>query len=240
MNAKLNTVLDDATIRRMAPSVFATEPYQTVSSKYRFLPTIEVVNAFRDSGYNVVSATQSRSRIIGKGDFTKHMLRLRHKDYMQVANVGDEVPELVLVNSHDRSSIYNLMLGIYRLACSNGMMVASGKIDSLSVRHSGSKDLLQEVIDVSAEVIKEAPKALRQINRFKNIPLSPAEQLAFATGARELMGSNIDVEPIKLLGFRRYADKPATDGTATLWQTTNVVQENLIRGGVRRPADVDG
>ena len=225
--------LEDHDIRRVAPSIFADQPWAETSQNYRFLPTISVINALRDSGFNVVKATQSRCRIEGKGDFTKHMIRLRHTSNMNSLNIGDEVPEIVLVNSHDRSSAFKLMLGIFRLVCSNGMVVASQKIESLSVRHSGSDNLLREVIDVSAEVVKEAPKAFEQINHLKSIILSPDEQIAFAKGAKELITTSIDVKPEKLLSVRRYNDYPNRDGSRDTWKTFNIVQENIIRGGIR-------
>ena len=226
-------VLDDQEIRMTAPSIFANQPWAETSQNYRFLPTISVVNALRDSGFNVVKAYQSRCRIEGKGDFTKHMIRLRHSNFMNPLNVGDEVPEIVLVNSHDRTSAFKLMLGIFRLVCSNGMVVASEKIECLSVRHSGSDNLLNEVIDVTAEIVNEAPKAIEQINRFKSIPLTPDEQLAFAAGARELMTTSINIDPSTLLNARRYKDYANNDGSRDIWKTSNVIQENMIRGGVR-------
>jgi len=226
-------ILEDQDIRKTAPSIFANQAWQENSQSYRFLPTISVVNALRDSGYNVVKATQSHCRIEGKGEFTKHMLRLRHSTYMNPLNIGDEVPEIVLVNSHDRSSAFKLMLGIFRLICSNGMVVASQKIESLSVRHMGSSNLLNEVIDVTAEIINEAPKVIEQINRFKSIPLSPEEQVAFASGAKELLTSSINIEPSRLLSVRRYNDYGNADGSRDVWKTFNVIQENMIRGGIR-------
>lgn len=232
-NNSLNRVLDDTTIMRLAPSVFAREAWQETSEHYRFLPTISVVNALRDDGYSVVKAQQSRSRIEGKGDFTKHILRLRHRDFMNVANVGEEVPEIVLVNSHDRTSAYKIMLGIFRLACSNGMMVESEKIDSLSIRHTGNRNLLDSVIDVTAEVVRETPKVMEQIHRFKSLMLSNDEQRAFAVSALELSDSTIKIDPSRLLSIRRYADKGQADGTNSIWKTSNIIQENLIRGGVR-------
>ena len=230
---KPTIVLEDQEIRKTAPSVFANEAWLMNSQSYRFLPTISVVNALRDSGYNVVKATQSRCRIEGKGDFTKHMLRLRHSSNMNSLNIGDEVPEIVLVNSHDRSSAFKLMLGIFRLVCSNGMVVASQKIESLSVRHMGSDNLLNEIIDVTAEIADEAPKAIEQINRFKSIPLTPGEQFAFAAGAKELLETSINVEPESLLSVHRYNDYGNKDGSRDIWKTANVIQENMIRGGVR-------
>ena len=230
---KPTIVLEDQDIRMTAPSVFAGQAWAENSQNYRFLPTISVVNALRDSGYNVVKATQSRCRIEGKGDFTKHMIRLRHSTHINPINIGDEVPEIVLVNSHDRSSAFKLMLGIFRLVCSNGMVVASQKIESLSVRHTGSDNLLNEVIDVTAEIINEAPKAIDQIHRFKGIILTPDEQIAFASGAKELLTTSIDIKPERLLNVRRYDDYGSPDGSRDIWKTFNVVQENMIRGGVR-------
>lgn len=230
---KPTIVLEDYDIRKTASSVFADQAWAENSQNYRFLPTISVINALRDSGYNVVKATQSRCRIEGKGDFTKHMIRLRHSTNMNTLNIGDEVPEIVLVNSHDRTSAFKLMLGIFRLVCSNGMVVASQKIESLSVRHTGSDNLLNEVIDVTAEIVNEAPKAIEQINRFKGILLTPDEQIAFAAGAKELLTSSIDVKPERLLNVRRYDDYGNPDGSRNIWKTFNVIQENMIRGGVR-------
>lgn len=227
-----NTVLHNEEIRKLAPSVFAETAWADTSEHYRFIPTINVVNALRDNGYQVVMAGQSRSRIEGKREFTKHILRLRHNSVMNPENVGEEVPEIVLVNSHDRTSAYKLMLGIFRMVCANGMIVASETIESLNIRHSGSHDLINQVIDVSHRVVSEAPKALEQIHRFKEIALNPQEQLAFASSALELMPTTMKVEAPSLLRARRYADM-GQSGNSTLWKTSNVIQENIMRGGVR-------
>src|SRR5208283_99304 len=65
---KSTIVLEDQEIRAVAPSIFASQAWAENSQNYRFLPTISVVNALRDSGYNVVKATQSHCRIEGKGE----------------------------------------------------------------------------------------------------------------------------------------------------------------------------
>lgn len=220
-------VYSDDDMQRITPSVFANRPWDETSVNYRFLPTIKIINTFRDMGYNVTMAGQSRTRIQGKREFVKHMIRLRHNDFMSPINVGDEIPEIVLVNAHSGASAYKLMLGFFRLVCSNGMIVASSTIDSLSVRHTGSHNLLDDVIDVSARVIDEAPKAIAQIARFKSIELSPAEQAAFAVSAIEALPTTMEIEPSRILAVRRYDDKGDN-----LWKVSNRVQENLIKGGI--------
>ncbi len=103
-------------IRTVAPSVFSTKPYAAMSEKYRFFETSHIVEALMQEGFAVVRAQQSRSRIEGKQDFTKHLLRFRHASMADSA-VQSTVPEIVLVNSHDGSSSYTLSLGLYRVIC---------------------------------------------------------------------------------------------------------------------------
>src|SRR5579864_73413 len=116
-------------IGQRAPSALATRPFDAMSAKYGFVPTSGVIEAMIVAGFQPFSAVQSRTRVPGKGDFTKHMLRFRHEDVSQSLAVGEVVPEVVLINSHYGSSAYKLIAGLYRLICSNGLMVSDGEID---------------------------------------------------------------------------------------------------------------
>jgi hypothetical protein len=74
---------------------------------------------------------------------------------------------------------------------------------------------------------------LETVNRWKGISLNIAEQEAFAEGAKALNYSTIDLEAKRLLSARRQEDfRSKEDNTRDLWRTFNVVQENVIRGGV--------
>ena len=113
-------------IRSTAPSVFAETPWEGTSLKYRFFPTVHVVEGLMQQGFLPVRAQQSRTRIEGKGDFTKHLLRFRHAS-MAASAVDSTVPEIVLVNSHDGSSSYHLSLGLYRVT--QGVHIATGGVE---------------------------------------------------------------------------------------------------------------
>jgi hypothetical protein len=93
-------------IAQRAPSALATRPYDAMSAKYTYVPTLGVIEAMIKAGFQPFSASQSRTRIAGKGDFTKHMIRFRHQDVSQALAVGDVIPEVVLINSHDGTSAY--------------------------------------------------------------------------------------------------------------------------------------
>jgi hypothetical protein len=218
-------------IRVAAPSVFAERPWDTMSARYRFFPTVHVVEGLMQQGFLPVRAQQSRSRIEGKGDFTKHLLRFRHASQADSA-VSSTVPEIVLVNSHDGSSSYHLSLGLYRVVCLNGLVVKSTGIEDIRVRHSGRESLMTEVIEGSYKIIDEAPRALAQVEQWQHLQLSPPEQEVLAEAALELRDSALEVLPRALLAPRRWEDG-AADRPRDLWRTLNVTQENLMRGGVQ-------
>ena len=47
-------------IRRTAPSVFAEQPWHALSERYRFFPTVHVVEGLMQQGFLPVRAQQAR------------------------------------------------------------------------------------------------------------------------------------------------------------------------------------
>lgn len=225
-----NEPLTNEQIQRLAPSAFAGQPYHEMSNRYAFVPTSVVIDGMRKAGFFPVAASQSIARVAEKKNFTKHMIRFRAAD-AKLQFVGDSVVELALVNSHDGSSLYEEMLGAFRLACSNGLIVSEGLVHSVKIKHIG--DVVDSVIENSTKLVQAAPVIGETINRWRQIELSEPEQLIFADEARKLRFKDSPnlleaIQPVKLLQARRYDDH-GND----LWHTFNRVQENAIEGGVK-------
>jgi hypothetical protein len=58
---------------------------------------------------------QGKSRIEGKAEFTKHMIRMRHVARDGGRPAKPEAHEIILINSHDGASSYQLVCGLFRL-----------------------------------------------------------------------------------------------------------------------------
>src|ERR1700735_4484487 len=115
-----NTVLTNDQLHNVAPSVFTAHPWSKISARYTFIPTIEIVDRMRAEGFQPVSAMQSTTRIEGKENFTKHMIRfrdMRNGTGPAIRALGTIYPELVLTNSHDGGSAYKIDAGLFRLIC---------------------------------------------------------------------------------------------------------------------------
>jgi hypothetical protein len=217
--------LSDSEIRAVAPSIFAETAHGSRSQKYSYIPTSTVLASLRREGFEPFEVRQGGTRDEEKRAFTKHLIRLRHAS--QTAQVGDHHHEIVLVNSHDGTSSYQIMSGIFRLVCSNGMVVADD-LNEIRIKHSG--DVIPQVIDGCIEILGRLPEASESVREWSALRLTEGERAAFGAAALALRYDETEEAPFsaeKLLTVRRFAD-----AEPNLWATLNTVQENVIRGGV--------
>jgi hypothetical protein len=224
-----NAPLSNDQLMQVAPSIFAASPWENMSSRYTFIPTIQVVEKMRSEGFAPVAAVQSRTRIEGRGDFTKHLIRFRdfrNGDAPAIRSLGQIYPELVLTNSHDGKSAYKLDAGLFRLICLNGMVVSAGTVEQMNVRHSGSAD---GIIDATYELVDQFPRVLDSVEQFAQLRLTAPQQNAFATAALQLRyeDGEAPVSAESVIAPRRPEDRERT-----LWNTFNAAQESLTAGGL--------
>lgn len=214
---------------KAVPSIFATEAHESRSDRFVPVPTIDVLDGLRKEGFDAFFAQQARTRIAGKAEFTKHMMRLRHRS---ITNAEGEAFEIVLVNANDGTSSYQMIPGYFRFVCANGLMVGD-TFNEVKVRHSGNAT--SEVIEGAFTVLDDAEDITEQVQAFKGITVSDAERTILAEAAHQLRfpaahkedGKQAPVAAQRLLTTRRTDDR-ASD----LWTAFNVVQENTLKGGL--------
>lgn len=221
--------MTDDEVRLRAPSAFALAPHSRMSDRYAYIPTSDVIAGLRDEGFVPTFATQSRTRDASRKEHTKHMIRFRRADDAGVApELGVLFSEICLVNSHDGSSAYQLYSGVFRLLCTNGLM-SGESTEAIRIHHKG--DIVRDVIDASFTVVEDSKRAIAASQTMGQVNLNRDEQQILAEAAHTLrfdggeLGTVIQAE--QLLRPRR-----AGDTRSDLFTTLNVLQENVIRGGL--------
>jgi len=174
--------INDVELRAMAPSVFAQAAMPGTSPRYTFLPTDRIVSAMRAEGWKPTEAREMRPRAEARRGFQRHMIRFQRRD--EIAEKGEYTPEVVLINSHDRSSGYQIHAGLFRFICSNGLMVADSLIPSIHVRHTGQE--IGQIITASFEILGQLPKLADRVARMRSIGLSADIRRQFAERALSL------------------------------------------------------
>ena len=93
-------------------------PARKPLERYSYIPTAAVLTELRKEGFQPFMVCQTRVRHEDRRDYTKHMLRLRHASQIN----GAEANEIILLNSHDGTSSYQMLAGMFRFVCQNGLV----------------------------------------------------------------------------------------------------------------------
>lgn len=204
----------------------ATQAHNAVSEKYQFLSTATVIERLADYGWFPSRVDEARCREDKKG-FQKHIVRLRNDSFMRTPN--DSIPEIVIVNSHDRTATLQMYAGLFRIVCLNGL-IAGDKWESFQFRHIGAglSDQLDKAI---AHTAFQVPLIVDRVEKWSNTRLDSELIGQYEKKAIELVNKDGKwaIPEGELTRVRRYAD---TD--RDLYTVFNRAQEAITRGGYDR------
>ncbi len=217
--------LSDDQIRAVAPSIFADAPHESRSQRYSYIPTATVLQELRGEGFEPFMVTQTRVRDEGKREHTKHMLRLRHASQIN----GAEANEIVLLNSHDGTSSYQMLAGMFRFVCSNGL-VCGDTVADVRVPHKG--DVAGQVIEGAFEVLRGFDRVKESRDLMRGITLDDGEAEVFARSALALKYDPTDNKPAPITESQILMPRRFDDRRPDLWSVFNRTQENLTKGGL--------
>ena len=228
MFANLNTIesLSKEQVKQVAPSVFTKHGSSNVSEKYSHIPTERVMDDMSALGWNVVDAKEIKAR--KNQGFQKHMLVFANPEIVINGNDGDTVfPRILLTNSHDGKNAFTFKAGLFRLVCSNGLVIADEQFGEMKIRHMGYDfEALQSLI---TEIVEKLPLTVESMNKFKNKQLSQEQKQKFAL---EALGLRFDTENKTFNVSEFLTPTRKEDEGNDLWSVFNLVQEKLVNGMV--------
>jgi hypothetical protein len=226
MLANLSTIetISKEQVKQVAPSVFTKTGSSTVSDKYSHIPTERVLDDMSALGWNVVDAKEIKAR--KNQGFQKHMLVFANPEIVINGADGDTVfPRILLTNSHDGKNAFTFQAGLFRLVCSNGLVIADEQFGSMKIRHMGYDfEALQTLI---TEMVEKLPLTVESMNRFKSKQLTQEQKEQFAL---EAIGLRFDTEDKTFNLDEILTPTRKEDNGDDLWSVFNLVQEKLVNG----------
>lgn len=223
-------------IQHYAPAAFATAPAPHVSERYSFMSTMEILDNLTRLGWNISHVHASK-----RSEFGQHTIRLDHPD-LAVRNFnGDALqPQCILTNSHDGTQRANLNIGLFRLVCTNGLVVGEkGAYDAIKVKHIGMSQ--NEFIDLTNEFANKFDKVYPVIGEMQNMFLTAEQRVALALMALALRNPDKylseDKQTVNIDYINRAHDMNSIlspvrsqDAEPTLWNTFNTLEEKMVNG----------
>lgn len=216
-------------VNDFAPASLSTTAAPTVSSRYAFINSSKAIDILADYGFHATAAQQQKSRDKSKAPYAAHMLRFQNEAF----STGEGIPELLLLNSHNKRTSLGLGQGFFRYACSNNVVLATSGIFQ-RLRHNAATESAFE--NLVAEKAAGLPETMARIETMQGAEISNVSAFSMAAEMCEARGwlasykqpavnlkaaSYYDENTIgDLLTVRRTEDK-----SRTVWNIFNRVQE---------------
>jgi hypothetical protein len=198
-----------------------------ISDKYVHVPTEQVIEDVMKLGWSPINAYRVNSRKKRNG-VGRHMIKFVNYDFMQEGKT--EYPELLLTNSHDGTTAFKLDVGIFRLVCSNGMVIKSQDFGSMKVRHYGYD--FETIKGAVNKLVEQIPDYLKQVEDMKEQELERKQMLEFAREAALLRFKTANIETIdKLVDVDDLLESTRKEDEGNgLWEVFNRLQEKVVNG----------
>lgn len=225
-------------LKNACPAAFKTEPTNPkVSNRYVHANTETVVDDLAKLGWYPVQAKQCRTNKKSSGVRSLHMIAFQNPDVKIVkqgpdgSETVDAWPRIILTNSHDGFNSFKFLVGMFRLVCSNGLIVGDNEMANMAIKHINYDfETLREVVKTT---IEQVPNIVCKMNSMKNTILTQDEKVELAKsvvkirkGVEDDEKFEIDEETIMdILDPQRKEDR-ADD----LWTVFNICQEKMIKG----------
>ena len=228
--------LEDNEIKYLAPVAFKSEMSTQevanlgLSHHYSFVPTMNVVRDLQTMGWDCVDAKQVKARKKSTNGYQKHMLTFEHPKYKVEA--VEEYPQLLLTNSHDGGNAFQLSAGIFRLVCSNGLVIKTEDYGTQRLIHKGySFEAVQEMVEGFIATIDET---MTRITAMKRTQLDKDQMVEFAKQAALLRFTSKsyneeNIDKVVYIDELLDATRKEDNGNA-VWEVFNRVQERLVGG----------
>ena len=226
-------------LEQYAPAVFATKPADGVTDRYSFVETSSLVQKILDLGWELHSAKQN-----GPNPFSRHMVRFTHPDQSFFDLKQDKVkPQIILDNSHNRSAAAQLHMGLFRLVCTNGLVIAiPGMYTNVVFKHMGVKiEELRKVLEVAADQYKVVGT---RIGAMQEVDMNVDQREEFAIRAVATREPHMFINEDGTINTKKVTAstnpseiiKPirGEDEATNVWTVFNVIQERMIKGGYNR------
>lgn len=224
-------------IRISAPAIYAENPVDRVSNRYSFVPTTELIKDFKALGWDVNRVKQQKSHVDPL--HTKHLVVFRNPSMPMISGV---IPELLLVNSHDRTTSFKFMAGLFRSICLNGLVVSINLFESVQIRHIDYQ--FSDIQALVNQMLENMPKLIESIHTMQNTMMTQVDKEEFAVRAvaarffeyvnrrnkaidKETIESAISI-PELLIPIRK------EDESDTVWAVYNRLQEKILKGGFKK------
>jgi hypothetical protein len=205
-------------------SFLQNQPHVSKSDKFVAIEPAQIEAVLNDHGFDLVHLKTGRAKSADRQDFQTTIARYRSRSQFEIN--GSHF-DLIFKVPHLYGKLVGV-LGLFRGACANQLNVGK-HFETIKVAHLANP--VSELDSLIPMLVAQQASLVEMVKMMQARTVSPIELAQFATEVAQIRLAQTEnvckIYAAPLLKVRR-----TDDAASDLWTCLNVVQENLIRGGV--------
>lgn len=205
------------------------------SDRFQAIQPSQIATVLDAHGFDLVHLKTGKAKTSDRQDFQTTVARYRSRDGFAIDGLGFD---LIFKVPHLYGSLQGV-LGLFRGTCANQLNVGT-HFESIRVKHLGTP--MQELNDLIPRLVAQRASLIETVKMMQARDVTPQELIALAQDVASIRLQGIDnvtkVEFSDLIKIRRQ-----DDAKNDLFSCLNVIQENVLRFGLRyqvQSTDVNG
>lgn len=206
--------------------ILTLNKHESRTDKYNFISSTRVIQDIELHGFKHHTTSFAHTKKESKKGYQKHIMIFDHPNMF--VDDGNKL-QLLVTNSHDGTSSLVFNLGVFRTVCANGLVVGDS-FQEIRIRHIvANNGIYKTVLD---DILKQSGNYVEMVRKMMAINLNTAQINELRNAAQKARLRNvkniIEVDHATTINHHR-----PEDSYTDLWTMFNVIQENMIRGGIK-------
>ena len=215
----------------MVESIFTEDSFKTVSKKYVHLSTSTLIEDMEKLGWLVSKTSEVKVRKPERKGYQKHLVTFFNPGIsLHINGINSEplIPQILISNSHDGKNSFKFRMGIYRILCTNGLVVSVNEFTNFSVKHFGyNVENLKTTID---NYVIQIPFIIEKIRKFDQFILDENQIENFTKNALQIRFGKENYNKYNFNLKEISSPLREEDNSPTLWKVFNRIQEKIMNG----------
>lgn len=219
----------------ICPAILTDTKLNKLSERYKQVNTYKVIENIQKTmdGWYISYVKETHIRDQKLRPYTHHVVKLENFKY-KMPGTGDKI-QLVISNSHNGVSKFEFYFGVFRIICSNGLIVWDKKFGGINKKHFTDYETINQYI---VECVGQSKKLIELFNVFNKRILTKAEKIDLAIkglhSRYQYKNSYIELmyDELKVRYDIEAIIKPMRDEDEgnSLWLVFNIIQERITKG----------
>jgi hypothetical protein len=195
------------------------------SNRYQHVTTSELGDVLINHGFQLTGVKSGRVKQASDSGYEKHIAR-----FSKLKALYGNRPELIIKNNHLGTGSLQILMGLYRLVCANGLVVGSS-YGLKKYNHTG--DILQNINRDIPAILTNFDSLVENIRSWSRVKPTNQQVKDLSWRAAEIMLENskntlVDVDASQFTRVARFGD--VSDNS---WVMFNRIQESVFRRRVQ-------